>query len=61
MSLIINGVEIILPKKREPSVTYEIDTNPKLDEIFSFLAGQPGQEELFLSTNGIDPSWATPI
>ena len=60
MSLIINGVEIELPhaKNREASVLYEIDINPKLDEIFSFLAGQ---EEQFLSTNGIDPSWATPI
>ena len=61
MSLIINGVEIISPraKKREAYVSYEIDVNPKLDEIFSFL--DAGQEELFLSTNGIDPSWATPI
>ncbi len=58
MSLIINGIEIELPKKREPYVSYKIDVNPNLDEIFSFLAGQ---EEQFLSTNGIDPSWATPI
>ena len=60
MSLIINGVEIKSPraKKREAIVSYEIDINPDLDEIFSLLAGQ---EELFLSTNGIDPSWATPI
>ena len=60
MSLIINGVEIILPhaKKRKAYVSYEIDVDPNLDEIFSLLVGQ---EEQFLSTNGIDPSWATPI